>query len=315
VGEGSDHVDGSSRCEYGKPEDVLRGILEMEMAGQSLKIRHVREVNRELHNAGIRHFRNWGRALRAAGIDSEKVANRRTWTVQRVLDAIGDLHRRGIALNYASALKADNGLPQAARKLLGSWNDALWAAGHDPDTLRVNRRPWTRDQIIDLIRSRGEAGLPIASYTVVPLSAEVASRRLFGSWRNALHAAGVPNPSVEFPVWTKVTVLEGILIRQMKGQPLHCYAAAHQASRLYDAARRYFGTWRNALRAADIDPQIVRRRHAPYTAEDIVAHLRRRAEEHGDFGNTFQHPESIVKAARRMFGSWKEARRVAAASG
>lgn len=292
---------------YPKPGDVIRAILQMELEGASLKSRHVRVANPELYAASIRHFGFWGNALIAAGIDHEAVANRRTWTAERVINAIHRLDRQGIALNYASVHKVHGGLPQAARKLLGSWNDTLRAAGYDPEQIRANRRPWTRDEIIDLIRRRAAAGLPVASYNIAPLSAEIASRRLFGSWKAALRAAGVPNPSTEFPIWTKVSIIEGILMRQMAGEALHCFAAAHQVPRLYDAARRLFGSWRDALREAGIEPDTVRRRRRPYSKADIVAHLKRHAIAGRKGRRASVHPESIVKAARRLFGSWPAA--------
>lgn len=301
---GSARREGRRPKPYPEAPDVIRAILKMELEGASLRSRHIRVDDPDLAAAAIRHFGCWGKALTAAGIDHEAVANRRTWTVERVVKTIHRLDRQGVALNYASVHKADGGLPQAARKLLGSWNDALRAAGYDPEQIRASRRPWTREEIIDLIRRRAAAGLPVASYNVAPLSAEIASRRLFGSWKAALRAAGVPNPSGEFPVWTKVTVIEGILLRQQAGEALHCFAAAHQVSRLYDAARRLFGSWCEALDEAGIDPDTVRRRRRPYSKADIIAHLQSQA---GRSRRCGDHPKSIVKAARRLFGTWSAA--------
>ncbi len=232
---------------------------------------------------------------------------RRTWTTERLLKAIRDLDHRGIALNYASVLKVDHGLPQAARKLLGSWNDALRAAGYDPDKIRLIRRPWTRAQIIELIQRRATAGLPIASYNVVPMSAEVASRRLFGSWKAALRAAGIPRPTKKWPIWTKVSVVEAILFRQQAGEPLYCYAVARQASRLYDAARWHFGKWDEALRAAGFDPATVRRRCPTWTPDAVIDELRRRAGTGMLTAKPALDPVSLARASRRFFGSWRAA--------
>lgn len=302
---------GKGSPKYAGRDDVIRAILRMEVKGKSLKASRVRETDRELSNAAVRLFGNWGKALRAAGIDPEKVSGRRNWTLQRVVRAIHALHRRGIALNYGAAYKADSGIPQAAAKLFGSWDAALEAAGYEPDHIRQQRHQWTRDEIIELIRRRAEQGLALQSYAVEPQSAEVASRKLFGSWKAALRAAGVPNPMTEFPIWTKVSVVEGILIRQSKGKAMHCAAAAHEASRLYDGARRCFGTWKAALEAAGIDPANVQRRHLPYTREDIVEHIRDKRERGEPYERTFHHPVSIIKAARRLFGSWKATIRAA----
>lgn len=232
---------------------------------------------------------------------------RRTWTTERVLSAIRDLERRGFALNYASVLRVDGGLPQAAMKRLGCWNDALCAAGYDPDKIRLIRRPWTREQIIELIQNRAAAGLPVASCNVMPMSAEVASRRLFGSWRAALRAAGISRGTKRWPVWTRVSVVEAILCRQQAGEPLYCYAVARQVPRLYDAARRHFGKWDNALYAAGIDVETTRRRCPPWTSETVLMELRRRAKNRTLTPHPTTCPVSLVRACRRLFGSWATA--------
>jgi hypothetical protein len=188
-----------------------------------------------------------------------------------------------------------------------SWNNALRAAGGDSEAIRLNRHPWTREQIIDPTRRRTAAGLPITSYGVRPLSAEVALRRLFGSWKKAIKAAGMASPMAEFPIWTKVSIVEAILLRQELGQPLHCLAVARKASRLYDAARRCFGSWRAALSAAGIDPTSVHWAQRPWTRNEIVEELRRCAKASKKEHRPDYSSEAFVKAARRLFGRWQNA--------
>ena len=287
--------------------DVIRCILRMELEGQSLKSRDVRIYSPVVFKVAHRHFRCWGEALRAAGIDAEAVANRRKWTVERILRTIHDLHRRGVALNYASAIQVDYGVVQMAAKLLGSWDAALRAAGYDPARIRLARVPWTREEILDLIRRRAAAGLPVTSYSVEPLSAEVASRRIFGSWRAALREAGFGSALRRWPVWTKVSVVEGILLRQQAGAPLYCAAAAHEAPHLYDAARRQFGKWEHALEAAGIDPATVRRRCRPWTPDSVLAELRRRRASGTLTVTPTMEPVSLKRACRKFFGGWLRA--------
>lgn len=301
----------ANRPEPRDSADVVRWILRLELEGQSLKSRDVRIHHPVLFKVAHRHFRCWGEALRTAGIDAEAVANRRKWTIGRILRTIHELHRRGVALNYASAIQADYGVVQMAAKLLGSWDQALRTAGYDPAQIRHARRPWTRNEVLDLIRRRAAAGLPIASYSVEPHSVEVASRRIFGSWRAALREAGFASALRRWPVWTKVSVVEGILLRQQAGAPLYCAAAAHEASHLYDAARRLFGKWEHALEIAGIDPATVRRRCPPWTRQSALAELRRRAMAGGLTLRPTMDPVSLKRACRKYFGSWAAALREA----
>ena len=289
------------------PADVIRVILQHEIEGKPLTAIHVRTNNRPLAAAGIRHFGCWSKALEAAGIDPEAVSKRRDWSLHRVIEAIHALDRQGVPLNCVSAKNADSGLVQAAAKCFGSWNEALRVAGYDPKQLRVKRRPWTRQDIIGLIRHRAAAGLSIAAHNVRPQSAEVAARRIFGNWRSAIRAAGVKDPTAQYPIWTKVNILEGIMLRHQAGQPLNSAAVQRQDSRLYDAARRHFDTWPKALRQAGIDPVTVQRRRRIYTKQNIIAHLHRYARDGGTGYRPSDHPESVVKAARRLFGDWRSA--------
>jgi len=297
----------AARPELHDSADVVRWILCLEVEGQSLKSRDVRVYHPVLFKVAHRHFRCWGEALRTAGIDAEAVANRRKWTIDRVVRTIHELHRRGIALNYASAIQADYGVVQMAAKLLGSWDDALRAAGYDPARIRQARRPWTRDEVLDLIRRRAAAGLSIKSYEVEPHSVEVASRRLFGSWRAALQEAGFGSAIRRWPLWTKVSVVEGILRRQEFSEKLCCAAAAHEAKHLYEAARRLFGKWEHALEAAGIDPVMVRLRRPPWMPDTVLAELRHRASSGGLTTAPTLDPVSLTRACRKFFGGWLQA--------
>lgn len=288
-------------------EDVLRCILHMELSGASLMLRPARRKHPGLIPAATQHFGSWGKALQAAGIDSEAVAKRRRWTADRVIQTIHQLARQGIALNYCSVSRVDSGVPGAARRAFGSWDNALLAAGYDPDTIRIQRGPWTAEELIALIQSRAAAGLPIGAYTVVPPSARMASQRLFGSWTAALRAAGVPNPRADQPVWSKEVVLAAIRARLDDHQAINCMAVVTHASRLYNAARRYFGSWEEALRAGGIDPASVRRTPPAWTPDSITAAIRRRAAAGLDMRVQRRHPAALVRRARQFFGSWQQA--------
>jgi hypothetical protein len=116
---------------------VVEGILARQQTGKPLNYRAVARRTRSLCGAARRYFGSWGEALRAAGIDIQTVSKRRTWTVDGLVRAIHALQREGARLNYASIEETNDGLRRAAAKLLGSWDNALRAAGYDPGAIRL----------------------------------------------------------------------------------------------------------------------------------------------------------------------------------
>ena len=222
-------------------------------------------------------------------------------------DLLRELQRRyRAARNGTGKVSLPIEFHQPAKRLFGSLRAAIAAAGLDPATIHLCRPPWTREQILELIRRRVAAGLSLATGSVKPGSAVPAARRLFGSWRQAQKAAGVAIAPAR-PPWTEVSVIEAILTRQEAGKPLHTAAVIVEAPRLYVAGGRWFGGWYKALSVAGIDPASVRKKHAPYTRDDVIQTLRRRAKEEKNICQPGRHSESFRKAAKRLFGSWQNA--------
>lgn len=284
--------------------EIVHRIQERHARGAAMNVRGVRADARELELAANRRFGNWAKALRASGIDPLSVARRRPWTAKQVIQAIRDLHERGVRLNYTSAHAANHGLPPAAVKQFGSWDAALRVAGFDPATMRVNRPPWTKTVIVRLIQDQVTPGMPLVARRIKPETAVLAAKRLFGSLKAAFRQAGVL-PLVRMPLrWSKSRVVSEIQERSRAGKPVNCYSIVHEASDLYEAACRYVGSWSQALQAAGLDPEKVRRKRPPWTKGEVLAEVRARVAA-GAFGMFISRirPESLVHACRRFFGS------------
>ncbi len=292
---------------YPRKEDVIRRILELELAGESLHSREVQKRQGGLDLAARRHFGSWRKALCAAGLDDGKVCRQRQWTDQRIVAAIQRLARQGVPLNSGSVRRVDGGLRCAALKHLGSWEAALRAAGIDPRTVRCRQPRWTAEEVLQAIRRQHQQNLSPQEAVAVRRSVESAAQRLFGSWKAAVRAAGVPNPFAESPRWTKVSVVEAILRRRQQGRSLSPGVVYAQCPLLHGAARRAFGTWDAALEAAGIDPDSVRRYRRPHTPEDILAYLEQARKDPEFNPRPGRHPGWIVQAASRLFGSWRKA--------
>ena len=105
-------------------ERVIEAIQNRYVQGLPL----VRGHDRHLASAAVRRFGSWRAAVVAAGIPSvEKPKPHRTWTAQRVIEAI--VAHAASGHDLVRVRRTDSGLEAAARKHFGSWRKALAAAG------------------------------------------------------------------------------------------------------------------------------------------------------------------------------------------
>ena len=286
---------------------VIRRILEREASGLPLSATDVGQEDSTLFSAAGRYFGNWGEALRVAGIDPEIVSRIRAWTPASVVRQICELGSQGAPLSCKATQRADPGLIAAAYAIYGSWDNALQAAGYDPATVRCRLPAWTRSTIIRAIQDRVAAGLSVRVSRIRPHSAVVAAYRLFGSWDAALEAASASHLVTKQSHWSQQAVVIAIRRRHEEGRLLSAVAVRRDDKALTTAARRYFGDWALALRAAGFDPDQVRLHRPKWTVDVILETIRKRAAAGAPLGSHTCEPASMVNAARRLCGSWPKA--------
>lgn len=270
-------------------QEIIRSILQREAAGLPLSLGGEAPVDQSLYQAASRVFGTWRNAVMAAGISPEKARSHQSWRPARILAEIRALARRRRPLR-PNELKREHGtLMRAARRLYGSWSAAIIAAGADPIMLRAFP-PWTKDRIIEAILTRALRNESLRSHSVRPKSLSSAGIRIFGSWGQALAAAGLdpqryrklgpeesqvvkgPRPArhAKTPIPTHKegnpvrrsslyptdeSVLNAIRTRTNERQSNSAMPVYRENLPLYRAARRLFGSWRNALAAAGLDPR------------------------------------------------------------
>jgi hypothetical protein len=227
---------------------------------------------------------------------------------EHVLKAILTREAQGLPLNHAALLRQDRQLHGAMLRLYGSWEAAIQAAGIDPGEARIHRR-WGREAIIQRIREKDALGQPLNALAVQREEATLAGAadRWFGSWYDALEAAGI-NPEQwrrRRPTWTRESAIEEIQRAHRAGRKLnHAAWKGHSLSR---AVVDLFGGWDAALEAAGLDPGLVRVYRKPWTGEDLLAEIRRKHAAGEPLNAKDVQPNHIRRPACRMFGSWDAA--------
>ena len=224
-------------------ESVLREIRRLHRAGKSL---NATKVENALVIAATRRFGSWRKA-RAAALPSHADPYE-TWTKRKLLDALADLHRRGVSLSATKVRATGRGrLVNAAVRLFGSWDVARRRAitGFEPLI-----KSWTKQSVLGAIRKRHRDGRSLSATIVVvddgPLAA--AATRYLGSWPAARDASGVPyrDPRKTWPAKRVIAELR----RRAPGGERPTISQISQA--LYKVAIARFGSFERACRAAGL---------------------------------------------------------------
>lgn len=187
---------------------------------------------------------------------------RRSWSRDAVIEAIQFRYQHGLALNPQTLQSQDASLLAAGRRYFGSWPKALRAAKVPPirrlASHRHERGYWTRELLIGEIRRHADQGDPLYAHAMQAVDNCLVSAATyhFGSWARALKAAGYDAEAIRANRrHSPETVIQEIceLIDQYGELHDSWIRAKHRS--LYWAARKYFGSWRQALAQSKRHPQ------------------------------------------------------------
>jgi hypothetical protein len=200
----------------------------------------------QLYSQGVWIFGDWDNALRGAGFDPDKMRIQGSWDRQKIIKKLQNMRDRNLPLYARYMLKNHAALFSSSRREFGSWNKALGAVGitnQAPMKLHKSRLGTLRS-LRDVIETRSKAAIPavLRSQAVY----------YFGSLRNAL-AALKPDERL-LSGWSKQKIVTTLLRMQRAKESLSPWKVRCEVPALARAAQNYFGSWRNALHAAGIDP-------------------------------------------------------------
>lgn len=182
----------------------------------------------------------------------------RKWSKDTIALEIRRMYEVGENLNYAAIAQEQVALLRAATRYFGSWRLAIDYAGLNYEDIR-RYKMWSRDRILDRIRELNEKGEDLSwrhvSTQVDPqLAAAATKRKHFGSWRNAVSAAGLDYGQIRrYREWDEATITNRLKELHDQGVDLNAKNMEEYDITLITAARRRFDSWDRALTAAGLD--------------------------------------------------------------
>jgi hypothetical protein len=176
---------------------ILTALRKLHKAGNELAYTRLARRQQALVSAAAYHFGSYRQAIEKAGIAYAEIVRRPRWTKQGIIRLIKEARRAGEDLHWAAVTKQGNELSRAAfaslqKRLFGSWDRALHAAGLDADDISQYRK-WDRASIAFELKSRFREGETLNSGAVQKEDPglHAAAVRHFGSYDKALRAARV----------------------------------------------------------------------------------------------------------------------------
>lgn len=241
------------------------------------------------------------------------------WDKPGIIEKLRKLHKSSRDISYSGMTRQHQSLLSAAAYHFGSYRAAIEHAGIDYSEV-VQRPRWTKQRIIVVIKQARRKGEDLHWGAVTQRRDELGRAafaamqpRLFGKWDRALHAAGLDADDVAcYRSWDKNTVTFEIRSRAQSDEALSSGALQKEDPGLHAAAVRYFGSYDRALRAARLDPDLLRQRRT-WTKKEVIESLKKAFRNGDHLSDTAirRNQSPLYGAAVRLFGSFTAARRAA----
>jgi len=186
--------------------------------------------------------------------------NRKKWSKDKIVLEISDMQARGILLNWRSAAEAEPDIVANATRLFGSWNAAVIAAGIElPSPIKRKGLNFDKHAVVVEIQRMQRQHEPLNAYATRHLPVFAASLPLFGTWENAIKAAGIDYSDIMlFRKWTPGLVKFMISSLYKNSVDISSHNTQIHNSPLFNAGCRLFGSWQKAVEASGISYEDVR---------------------------------------------------------
>lgn len=220
-----------------------------------------------------------------------------TWTRQSVIERIQFLHQQGIPVGQIGGV--DPKLRSRSFALFGSWRTALKEAG-----LESVRRTWTREKVLVELKAEYIANSTRRRHQRKQDSRlNAAAVRYFGTRRKAMIAAGINRlePCKTQRSWNPTQVIAAIVERHEKG--LSLTKVWKEDVRLQAIAKRTFGSWSNAMKAAGLSLDKPRKQ----TREELLQTLKDMHKSRDSLVGLWRTDQRFYNQIKKAFGNLQKA--------
>jgi hypothetical protein len=305
------------RAHQGWSEDlVIRRIQDRRAKGLPMSSLVVKKEDSRLWDAARAYYKDWYAALEKAGIPRDSVTKSEKWDPERVINEIKQLASLGEDLSSRKVFFTHSKLYNAGCRYFSTWEQALRIAGYNYEEIRKQRKRFSKEEILQLLRKYQSEGVPLDWTSIREVDASIAkiARERFGSYEAAIEALGLDYNKINRDIMAGKRTWDE---ERVKAE-LHSYFAKNESldllpkkdPGLYHAAVNYFGDIRKATEAAGMDYQALVSRTV-WSEEKIIAEIIKLYGNGEDLSvsHIMQKYGALVRSASApgYFGSWENA--------
>ena len=241
------------------------------------------------------------------------------WTKETVDIEIMERIKKGLDMSPKMVKIENKTLHIKGIEFYGGWKEALAAHGVDYRDWYTQELKgyWTEEAIIKEIKERLEKGLSLTLSIVMKEYPSLVPNgiKIFGSWVDALDAAGIDHNDWyrQRPdgYWTEEIIKKELLKRKTEGKSLVQTEVTKDNPALRGAVVKKFKSWKQGLIAIGEDPSkhAVQRERRNWSKETVVVELQLR----NDNGlslkshDVLKEDSGLYRNATKYFGNWKTA--------
>jgi hypothetical protein len=175
---------------------------------------------------------------------------RRRWTEHKIIEELTELYQKGVAITVRGLVEAGRHQLAHAINHFGGLRRARRLAGLPrPSPRRAADSP-TAAGVLDEIRRRHGAGEPLA-WSRIPLALQQAGQRHYGTWREAIGAAGLDYEQIKLTRSYTEAQLLALVCRLAREQPAMTLAELRR-HRISSTLRDRFGSLTKAAHQAGL---------------------------------------------------------------
>lgn len=241
------------------------------------------------------------------------------WTKETVDIEIMERIKKGLDMSPKVVKIENKTLHIKGMEFYGGWKEALAAHGVDYRDWYTQELKgyWTEEAIIKEIKERLDKELSLTLSIVMKEHPSLVPNgiKIFGSWGDALDAAGIDHNDWyrQRPdgYWTEEVIKKELLKRKAEGKSLVQTEVAKDNPALRGAVVKKFKSWKQGLVAIGEDPvkHTVQRECRKWSKETVIAELQLR----NDNGlslkshDVSKEDSGLYRNATKYFGNWKTA--------